>query len=216
MRKEDLKPELSMEQRFERWLKTARDWIAERATVILLATVAVVIVVAAIVLSVRSKQSARRTVINTIEEAQQGLQMARIRPDEDGAKTAVFLEGLESACDRSQGTPLHAYALLSAANALYDAGQYENALGMYDRVLGEAPKNYLARAAQLGRASTLEALDRRADAEAAYKRIIADLPNTFFATRAADRLKALEGPPVVLPPASTPPASMPAENKENS
>ena len=216
MSKEDLKPELSMEQQFERWLKTARAWIAQRATVLLLGAVAVVIVVAAIVFSVKAKDSAQLAVINTIEEAQQGLRMARVRPNDDAAKTEVFLDGLERAGERAQGTPLYAYALLSTANALYDAGEYENALGTYDRILREAAENYLARAARMGRAATLDALDRRADAEAAYKRIIADLPNTFFATRAADRLKALAGPPVALPPASMPAASVPAENKENS
>jgi len=53
MSREDLKPELSMEQQFERWLKTARTWIAQRATVFLLGAVAVVIVVFALAQSKR-------------------------------------------------------------------------------------------------------------------------------------------------------------------
>ena len=213
MPKQDLHPEVSLEQEFERWLARARGWIIANVTLILLVVVASAIVVAAVGFSVNARKSSRLSILRTLSEAEAAARKAGSQSEEEGrgAINAV-LEDLVDAGERAEGTDLHAYALMAAANIHYDNAEYETALGLYEQVARKHADNYLSRPARLGMAASLEALDRWADARKEYEGIVADSPETFYAVRAADRLEALAAPPV-SPPA---PASMPAEESTDS
>jgi len=213
--KQDLHPELSLEQEFERWLAHARDWVAGNATLILLVVVAAVIAAAAVGFSVNAGKSARLSIIKTISEAETAARKAQELSDEEGATAmSAVLEELEDVCVRAEDTNLHAYALMTAANIHYDSGRYETALSLYDQLVTEHGENYFGRPARLAMGAALEALDRWADARKVYEEIVSASEGTFYAQRAADRLEALAAPPASMP--APVPGSIPTKESTNS
>jgi len=194
MPKRDLHPELSMEQEFERWLARARQWVQANLTVILLSLAAVAIVVVAVAFHADTKEKTRIAVLTEIDTADMQLRDLSMEKDPDKAKIAeeAALAALSDAAQHAEETPLHAFALLSAANAHYDRGKYDKAVEFYRTVIADYPENYLARSARLGMGAALEQLDRRAEARKVYEETIVDLKGTFPAERARDRLAAIK------------------------
>ena len=183
-----------MEQEFERWLTHARRWAQSNLTVILLCLVAVAIVLAAVAFRTDTKERTRVSVLTDINRADVQLRDLALGEDPDKAKIAeeAALTALADAAEHAEDTPLHAFALLSAANAHYDRGRYDKALEFYRAVVTDHPENYLARTARLGMGAALEQLDERAEAKKIYEKTIADLEGTFPAQRARDRLGAIK------------------------
>ena len=183
-----------MEQEFERWLALARQWAQANLTVILLCVVAVAIIVAAVAFRADTKEKTRASVLADIDRADMELRDLFGQTDPDKARIAeeTALTALADAAQHAENTRLHAFALLSAANAHYDRGQYDKALEFYRTLTNDYPQNYLSRTARLGLGATLEQLDRRAEAQKVYEQTITDLEGTFPASRARDRLEAIK------------------------
>lgn len=92
---------------------------------------------------------------------------------------------LETAAGRYGGTRVGPLVRIRLAKSYFDAGQYAEALGEYDKVIARDGKHSLAAAiAAVGRAHALEALQRTDEALAAYVAFAKADPAHFLAPQA--------------------------------
>lgn len=82
-------------------------------------------------------------------------------------------------------SPIAPMALLALARAQFEEKQYDQALATYDRFKAEHPGHDMVAAAETGRAQTLEAAGRIAEAEAAFRAFQAAHPADHYLHPAA-------------------------------
>lgn len=93
------------------------------------------------------------------------------------AETPDDFEQIVARFPRSASAPI---AMLALARAQFEAGSYEEALATYARFRREYPAHPMKQAAELASAQTLEAAGRLAEAEAAFRELVQELPSDHY------------------------------------
>ncbi|MFH0963549.1 MAG: tetratricopeptide repeat protein [Planctomycetota bacterium] len=138
----DVKPELSIDQEFERMLAHAIVWVRQNALVLVLSVGAAVVILAAFIVTYTTRATREQAIVEDLERA--------------GRAPTEGVADLQEAARRAEGTAQAARALLAYADALYDAGKLDEAREAYERVLREHAGSFLALPARLALGTTLE------------------------------------------------------------
>lgn len=112
-------------------------------------------------------------------EVDAGMALTTVMTSETGQTDPARLVGqYEEVADKYSGTAAGRRALLQAAGALFESGNYPEALTQFQKYLDNDPVGQLAATAALGIAASLEAEGKLDLAASAYQRVIQNFPTS--------------------------------------
>jgi len=124
--------------------------------------------------------------------ASQRLSALRPTPTPGGGVTPVPAEAYLKLAADYPGTEAAGRATLLAAGAIFDTGNYTNALAQFEKVQRDFPASPLRAEALFGQAASLDALGRSAEAATAFQALLTRHPNSPIVPRAKLALARLQ------------------------